>query len=98
MQNTMGMPYCLAMSVLSLMIATVILVLFPGSALVHEESETILRTLQNMVYLDRYWSRRIKAEQAVRINIGALFIVKKSTQNTFFVCIFDRTIETLLIY
>jgi len=97
MHNVIPMPFFLAMPALSVVVTIIIVVLFPAASDVHEKSCEFLKKFHLIKFHHKYWVRRLKAERSFRFTFGPLFMAKKSTQTTFLVCIFDATINTLLL-
>jgi len=97
MHNVIPPPFFLAMPALSVVVTIIIVLLFPAASDVHEKSVEFLKKFHLIEFHHKYWVRRLKAERSFRFNLGPLFMAKKSTQTTFLVCIFDATINTLLL-
>jgi len=97
MQNIIPMPFFLIMPMLSIVITNVVMYLFPAASEVHQTSCDFLRKMKIMLFSHKYWVRKVNAERPFRFNFGSLFIAKKSTQTRFMLCVFDTTIDSLLI-
>jgi len=97
MQTVIPMPYYMAMPMLSIIITVVILCLFPAAVEVHLNSTKFLKKMDTLVATHKYFSKLVKAQRPFRFNFGSLFMAKKSTQTRFLLCVFDTTIDAILL-
>jgi len=97
MQTVIPMPYYMAMPMMSILITVILMCLFPAGVEVHLNSTKFLKKTDSLVATHKYFSKLVKAQRPFRINFGALFIAKKSTQTRFLLCVFDTTIDAMLL-
>jgi len=97
MVHVIPMPWYLAMPFFSITLSIIIQILFPWASKIHEQSWEFLRNFHLLHSYHKYWARKVRAERPFRFTFGSFFIAKKSTQMTFMVCIFDVTIDALLL-
>jgi hypothetical protein len=82
---------------LSLVIKTIIAVLFPQASGVFERSSISRRGLKSVV-VSKYEIRKLRAIRDARISFGSLFHAKKSTKCCYFRTIFDTTVNAVLVF
>jgi len=98
MFKVIEMPVYLGMPILSLLVIVIIQLLFPHASNIFETSCELIQKLRLLMYANKFWSRRCKAERPLQFNFGSLFMAKKSTQMSFMLCLFDRTIDVLMLF
>jgi len=98
MHSIVPMPYYFAIPGVSISLSTILILLFPMTSVVHERSREFIRKFHLIHFHHKYWSRVAKAQHPFHFDLGALFIAKKSTQMTYMQCIFDITVDALLLF
>jgi hypothetical protein len=96
MRDTIPMPFYLALPCLSCFVLLLIMVLFPTASDIYEDSLAFLKAMRLIPGRNRYWRRAWKAERAISVSMGGLFVAKRSTKSTFLVQCIDNTINALL--
>jgi hypothetical protein len=96
MHENIPMPYYLVLPGLSIFVVMLIMVLFPATSDVYENSSEFLRAVRLIAGKSRYWRKVWHAEKAVKFSMGGLFFAKRSTKTTYLVQCIDATINALL--
>jgi hypothetical protein len=96
MQDRIPMPFYLILPSLAFFVFLLIMILFPGASDVYEDSLAFLEAMRLVPGRNRYWRKAWKAERAIGISMGGLFVAKQSTKSTFLVQCIDATIDALL--
>jgi len=97
MHSTLHASFYLAFPVNSISITAVVLALFPLASNAHEDSRKFARKFYLIHSNHKYWLRVAKTLHPFHFSFGGLFIARKSTQTTYLQCIFDRTVDSLLL-
>jgi len=98
MHSVIPMPYYLGFPVLAAFLILMIVLLLPLCSKMHENSGAFLDNMRKFFSGSKYYLRKVKSQRRFRLEVGGMFCVKKSTQTTFYLTIFDYTINLLLLY
>jgi len=98
MHSVIPMPYYLGFPVLAAFLILMLVLLFPLCSKMHENSGAFLDNARKLVSGSKYYLRKVKSHRRFRLEVGGIFCIKKSTQTTFYLTVFDYTINLLLLY
>jgi len=98
LHSVLPFPVCTLFPLFSVTNASIVSALFPAASDAHEKSLKYLKRvgLYWATRTNKYWERRVKSERAFRFSFGPFFIAKRSTKMTFYACVFDYTLTSVL--
>jgi len=98
MHSIIPMPYYLAMPICSMVVViSVFFSLMPPASDLYDNSQTFLKDMVFLFIKNKYLSRKIKSQQPFRINVGPLFMIKRSTLTKYMECVVNMTIDAILM-
>jgi len=97
MHSIIPMPYYLAMPISSMIVISAFFVLMPPASDLYESSTNFLKDMRFLCSKNKLLLRKIKSQQPFRINVGPLFMIKRSTLTKYMECAVKMTIDVILM-